>query len=384
MTMDEPLEQGPIRPPSEANSLLLRLTRNCPWNRCAFCRSYKTARFSLRAIPEILKDIDNLRRSADKLADFSLREGENGRISEEIVQKIWDNDPVFDADDRTVARWLYWGGESVFLQDADSLVMKTDDVVSVLMYLRRAFPSVRRITTYCRSHTAARKSVAELQGLNAAGLTRIHVGLESGSDAVLKMINKGVTAAVHIEAGRRIRAAGISLSEYIIPGLGGVDYSREHARETARVINAIDPDFIRLRTLHVVQGTPLSEMMQNGVFTPPGDEDILREIREFIHSLAGIGSTVVSDHILNLLEEVQGKMPADKDTMLNVIDRYFALSAEQRLVFRLGRRKGVYRYLDELSDDHTYRALKTIVNHYEQQRKGLLDKKISSLMNGYL
>jgi len=384
MNMDEPFEQGPIRPPSEANSLLLRLTRNCPWNRCAFCRSYKDARFSLRGFEDIRHDIDNMAAIADRLRTLSVREGEKGRISEEIIRMVWDHHPFYGEYERTLAMWLYYGGESVFLQDADSLVMKTDDVITILQYLCRTFPSIRRITTYCRSHTAARKSVAELQGLKEAGLTRIHVGLESGSDRVLKMINKGATAAVHIAAGTRIKAAGISLSEYVIPGLGGMDYSRENASETARVINEIDPDFVRLRTLHVVQGTPLAEMMQKGVFTPPGDENILREIREFIYCLTGIGSTVVSDHILNLLEEVQGKMPDDKERILNAIDRYFALSEEKRRIFRLGRRRGLYRNLDDLSAGQTYQELQETVDYYEKQGKGFADKKISSIMNDYI
>jgi len=382
--MNEPFEQGPIRPPSEADSLLLRLTRNCPWNRCAFCGSYKNASFSLRNIEEIQRDIGNIAAIADKLRELSLGEGENGWISEQVLGLIWERYPFYDEYDRTVALWLSRGGESIFLQDADSLVMKTDDIATILQALQHAFPSIKRITTYCRSHTAAQKSVAELQALHAAGLTRIHVGMESGSDKVLQMINKGATAALHIAAGTRIRAAGISLSEYVIPGLGGVDFSREHACETARVINAINPDFVRLRTIHTVQGTPLHERMQRGEFTPPGDEHILREIREFICNLSGISSTVVSDHMLNLLEELQGTMPADQGAMLKIIDRYFALSEKQQLVFRMGRRRGLYRNLDDLSDNQTFKTLLSLVERYEKQEKGLADKKISSLLNGFI
>ncbi len=382
--MKEPFEQGPIRPPSEAESLLLRLTRNCPWNRCAFCSTYKTEHFSLRSVEEIKQDIDNVAAIADKLRDLSLREGEGGVISEHIVRLVFARYPFYDYYDRTVALWLYHGAKSVFLQDADSLVMKTDDVASILRYIRRAFPFVERITTYCRSHTAARKTPEELKVLKDAGLTRVHIGLESGSDTVLKMIRKGVTSEEHITAGTRIVAAGLSLSEYIIPGLGGETLSGEHARETARVINAINPDFVRLRTLHVVAGTPLMEMMQKGDFRPPGDEDIVEEIRDFIEHLDGINSTIVSDHILNLLEEIEGVMPRDKAKMLGVIDRYFSLPARDRLIFRLGRRKGLYRSVDDLDDSGLYSELNDIVEHYQRLGGDMLEKQLSAFMNGFI
>ncbi len=387
----EPYEQGPIRPPSEADSLLLRLTRNCPWNRCAFCSSYKNERFSLRSLSEIIGDIDAMRRIADKLVALSLREGQQGVISEGLLRLVWSRDSHFDAYDRSMALWLFRGGKSVFLQDADSLVMKTDAVVAVLRHLYTSFPSIERVTTYCRSHTAARKPVAALQAMREAGLTRIHIGLESGSDHVLAMISKGATAEMHVEAGLRVKQAGMELSEYVIPGLGGEDYSTEHARETAQVLNVIDPDFIRLRTLHVVQGTPLAEMARRGEFTPPDDDRIVCEIREWMDALSDIHSSVASDHILNLLEEVQGRLPQDKPRMLSVIDRYLALSPEERLVFRLGRRQGIYRRLDELSDTGRYQELKAKLNVYkhvvdcsEEQKKGLADKMISRLLNGYV
>jgi hypothetical protein len=382
--MKEPFEQGPIRPPSEAESLLLRLTRNCPWNRCAFCNSYKDGRFSFRSLDEIRQDISNMGAIADKLRKLSFQEGEQGVISEKIVRLIFAGYPSYDYYDRVLALWLYRGGKNVFLQDADSLVMKTDDLLAVLGYIRRVFPSVERITTYCRSHTAARKTVEELKALKNAGLQRVHVGLESGSDAVLKMIHKGVSAEEHILAGTKIMAAGLSLSEYIIPGLGGTILSREHARATARVINAINPDFVRLRTLHVVEDTTLMEMLQNGDFTPQGDEETVKEIREFIDCLDGITSTIVSDHILNLLEEIEGTMPGDKAGMLATIDRYFSLSERKRLIFRLGRRRGIYRSLDDLEDAGLYGELNDLVELYERLGEQTLEKQLSTFMNGFI
>ena len=377
-------EQGPIRPPSEAGSLLVRVSRNCPWNKCAFCRTYKNTKFELRSIEEIQKDIDSMSEIAKILKELSVKEGNQGLISERIVNIVFDRYPLYNECHRAVALWLHYGGESVFLQDADSLVMKTDDIASILRHIRGAFPSVNRITTYCRSKTAARKTVAELRLLRDAGLTRIHVGMESGLDPLLKLIRKGVTAADHIEGGQKIKAAGISLCEYVIPGLGGTFYSGEHARETARVINAIDPDFVRLRTLHVVNDTPLMELMQKGEFSPLGDEDVLREIQELISGLEGIETTIVSDHILNLLEEIEGRLPRDKKKMLDLLERYFSLSEEQRLVFRLGRRSGIYRRLADLSDKGAYEDLKNIVDHYETMGNGSLEKHLSTVMNRYI
>ena len=382
--MNPSFEQGPIRPPSEARSLLIRVSRNCPWNRCAFCRTYKNTKFEFRSVEEIKEDIDSMSEIAEMLKERSIGEGEQGLITGKMVNIIFDHDSLYNESHKAVALWLYYGGESVFLQDADSLVMKTDEIESILRYIRDAFPSITRITTYCRSKTAARKSVEELQSLRDAGLNRIHIGMESGLDPLLKLIRKGVTAAEHIEGGQKIKAAGISLCEYVIPGLGGRSYSGDHARETARVINSINPDFVRLRSLHVVTGTPLMEMMQRGEFSPLGDEDVLREIRELISGLGGIETTIVSDHILNLLEEVEGRLPRDKQRMLDVLERYFSLSEEQRLVFRLGRRSGLYGRLAELSDRNVYQDLKSIVDHYETMGKGSLEKHLSAMMNHYI
>jgi hypothetical protein len=377
-------EQGPIRPPSEAGSLLIRVSRNCPWNRCAFCRTYKGDNFELRSVGEITQEIDNIAAIAGHLRELSLREGEGGLISERILRMVFDPYSHLDEYRRTVAVWLHYGGETVFLQDADSLVMKTADIAALLGHIHAVLPSVKRITTYCRSKTAARKSVGELRQLREAGLSRIHVGIESGLDPLLAKIQKGATAADHIEGGQKIKAAGISLCGYVMPGLGGRWYSLDHARETARVVNAIDPDFIRLRTLQVVHGTPLMEMMKAGEFAPLGDEEILREIREFILALTGIGTTLVSDHILNLLEEVEGKLPGDRQKMLDVLDRYFSLTAEQRLVFRLGRRQGIYRRLDDLAERGTFGELKSIVDHYQALGNGALENHLAAIMGRYI
>ncbi|NPV03539.1 MAG: radical SAM protein [Syntrophaceae bacterium] len=377
-------EQGPIRPPSEARSLLIRPTRNCPWNKCAFCHTYKGCRFELRPVEEIKQDIDAVRALADAIGELSWKLGQGGRVNDTVVSYIFGNEGAFSDTYRHVAAWLYFGGKTVFLQDADSLIMKTDDLVEVLRYLRERFPGIERITSYCRSRTASHKSVDELRRIREAGLVRIHVGLESGCDEVLRFIRKGATAEEHIKGGKRIVEAGISLCEYVMPGLGGSRWSREHAVETARVLNEINPDHIRLRTLSVRRGTPLHDAMAAGEFTPIGDDEILKEIRLFIECLNGIQSRIVSDHILNLLEELEGKLPEDKEKLLGTIDRYFELSETDRLVFRLGRRRGIYRALGDLSDLGTYRQLKQAVERYQREEPGRLERDLDRIRQSFI
>jgi len=384
MNLNACFEQGPIRPPSEAKSLLIRPTRNCPWNKCAFCHTYRDTRFELRSVEEIKKDIDAVRDLADRIGEISWKLGQGGKVNDPVVSQIFGNETLFSETLRHVAAWLYFGGQTVFLQDADTLVMKTDNLLEVLGYLKEKFPGIRRVTSYCRSRTARHKSVEDLKRIREAGLVRIHVGLESGCDEVLKFIRKGVTAADHIEGGQRLVAAGISLCEYVMPGLGGQRWSREHAIETARVLNAINPDHIRMRTLSVRRGTALYEMMQQGEFQPIGDEEILKEISLFIGHLDGIESRIVSDHILNLLEELEGKLPEDKEKLLGIIDRYFAMTEEDRLVFRLGRRRGLYRSLDDLSDSNTYRQLKQAVERYQREEPGKLDRDLDRIRQNFI
>jgi radical SAM superfamily enzyme len=207
--------------------------------------------------------------------------------------------------------------------------------------------------------------------------------MESGCDDVLSMINKGVTAADHIKAGLNIRQSGIELSEYVIPGLGGTKYTRQHALDTAKVLNAINPDFIRLRTLHVVPGTELDERMGKGEFQTLKDDDVLREIKLFVENLDVQNTFFASDHILNLLEELEGRFPEDKKKILSTIEQYFQLSPDERLIFRVGRRSGAYRKLADLSDTEMYSKLKSTVDHYAA--RGLdIEEEIIKTMNNYI
>ncbi|MBU2498596.1 MAG: radical SAM protein, partial [Proteobacteria bacterium] len=218
MGEDYTFEQGPIRPPNEARSLLLRFTRNCPWNQCLFCPVYKNKKFSLRDVNEIKEDIQTARDIADDIKALSWRLGHSGKVADEVVTEIFTS-PHYSQSYRSIAGWLYYQTGACFLQDADNLVMRTDDLVEVLQFLREKFPEIKRVTTYSRSRTIVRKSLESLKRIKEAGLDRIHVGLESGYDPILKFMKKGVTAVQHVEAGQRVVAAGIELSEYVMPGL---------------------------------------------------------------------------------------------------------------------------------------------------------------------
>lgn len=340
-------EQGPIRPPSEAESLLLRVTRNCPWNQCLFCPVYKGRKFSLRSVAEIKQDIQTAKDVADDIKALSWQLGRSGRVDDPVVSHVFSSSSYSDSY-RTMAAWLYHGKGSCFLQDADNLVMSTDDLVEVLRFLREKFPEITRVTTYSRSRTIVRKSVEALTRIREAGLNRVHVGLESGYDPVLQMVKKGVSAAQHVEAGRKILEAGMELSEYVMPGLGGREFWREHAVATAQVLNQINPHFIRIRSLRVPERVLLHEKVRSGAFHVPTDDESAEELKVFIETLEGITSTVTSDHIMNLLEEVTGKLPEDKERMLEVIRRYLELPETERLIYRIGRRGGAFRSTEDL------------------------------------
>ena len=378
------IEQGPIRPPSEAYSLLLRVTRNCPWNRCEFCRTYKEEKFGLRPVEEIKKDIDTVREIVSEIKTFSWMQGFGGEITASLANFILQNPQRLPEGFRSVALWLFNGGQNVFLQDGDNLTLKTADLVEVLSYLKGNFPSIQRITTYARAKTVSRRTVEDLQALRDAGLSRIHIGLESGYDPLLQLMKKGVTAQEHVDAGKKVKASGISLSEYVILGLGGKAMWREHAIETARVLNRINPDFIRVRTLKVLKEMPLHEKIKKGTFIPLTDDEVVEEERLLVEQLDGITSTFVSDHVLNLLEEVGGTFPEEKSKMLSVIDRYLALSPEKKINFRLGRRGGLYRSLDDLLSEERHKQVQTALERIETERPGAVEQVISDLMESFI
>ncbi|MFC1913366.1 radical SAM protein [Chloroflexota bacterium] len=373
-------ELGPIRPPSEAYSLLIRVTRNCPWNRCTFCHTYKGAKFQLRPVAEIKQDIDTVRAIKDKIADLALEPRFGGNVRE-AAAVVLGGSP--DADVHNVALWLYAGGATAFLQDADTLIMKAGELAEVIKYLKKSLSGIERITSYARSKTAAKKTVEELIELRKAGLSRLHIGLESGYDPLLQYMDKGTTAADHIKGGKRVVASGISLSEYVILGLGGKKRWREHATETARVLNEINPDYIRVRTLAINDRMPLFNEIEKGDFARSSDEEIVAEEKLLIEHLE-CHSNFVSDHITNLLQEIEGKLPGDKEKMLAVINRFQALSPEERANFRIGRRVGAYTALDDLSDSGRREAVEQIMQRLKRDGDEVDEKTIQSITEGFI
>jgi len=266
----------PFRPPSEANSLLLRVTRGCPWNRCAFCSMYKGMKFEIRELTEILEDID----MAKKLYGDRVR--------------------------------------TVFIGDSNSLVVKTETLVKILNALFSSFPHLERVTSYARSKTIAKKPLEDLIKIRDAGLNRLHVGLETGDRELLKEIEKGATPEEMMEAGKKAKRAGFEYSLYVLLGIGGEEKWEQHAGGTAEVLNQVDPHFIRVRTFIPQPNSPLYEAMEEGRFQPASPETILKETKLLLEKLQ-VTSQFLSDHISNLLP-LHGKLPEDKEKMIQMID----------------------------------------------------------------
>lgn len=350
-------EQGPIRPPSEADSLLIRITRNCPWNRCTFCPVYKSDKFSLRPVDHVLRDIDTVKSHVDAITE-EKRSG---------VRYFGDftRDGVEDEVAMHAAYHFVAGGmKSIFLQDGNSLIIKPAELIRILRHLTQAFPMVERITSYARSHTIARISDENLALMTEAGLNRIHIGMESGSDRVLKKVKKGVDKATQVLAGQKVKKAGIELSEYFMPGLGGAALSREHALESADALNRINPDFIRLRSLALPGSAPLTEEYRHGAFDKMGEIDTVRELLLFLESLQGITSAVRSDHVLNLFSEVNGSLPADLERMTSPLKEFLSLEPRDQMIFCIGRRTHRLSRLEDLKNPQLRDPITTLCDKY--------------------
>jgi len=331
-------EVGPIRPPSEggSHSLLLRATRNCPWSRCKFCYGliYNREKFQLRAVEDIKKDIDTVREIAEAVKGASSKLGYGGVVNADVGTALIRTDPGLNTNQSfiLVYNWLYFGARTVFLQDANTLIMPSAELLEVLNYLKETFPGIERITSYARAKTLARKTPEELKELRKAGLSRLHVGLETGDDELLKYVDKGVTSAEQIEAGKKAKEAGFELSEYVMPDLGGRAKSKQHALNTARVLNEIDPDFIRLRPFVPGPGMPLYEDYSKGVFELSSPHERLQEIKILVENL-NVTGRLCFDHFLNswyrdrskrytlFKQDYEGyKFPEEKKRVLELIE----------------------------------------------------------------
>ncbi len=344
----KPFNTGPIRPPSEAGSLLLQITAGCTWNRCKFCNLYRGTKFKAFSVIDVKATIDSMAGYRD-LALESLNEDGSfdfEKINITLASLQGEHKQCF----YMVATWLINGGKTVFLQDGNAMILSEGRLTEVLDYLKQTFPHIERITSYGRAENLAKMSVEDLKTLRMSGLTRIHSGYESGDDEVLALINKGVTAEEEILAGKKVKEAGIEFSVYFMPGIGGKAFSKQNAEGMARVIKECEPDFLRIRTTAVKYGTQLYEDFQNGQFKIASDDDKVKEIRTVI-SEGGEGNTVVkSDHMVNLLMEVEGSLSKDKKKMLKTIDKYLALDDETRKIYQMARRSNMALSLDDIQD----------------------------------
>jgi radical SAM superfamily enzyme YgiQ (UPF0313 family) len=275
-------EMPPYRPPSEAGSVLIRASRGCPWNKCEFCTMYKTIDFRPRSVEEVKDDID------------------------------------------TAAK-LFKGARTIFIGDSDSLAMKHID--EIVRYLRESFPGVTRITSYARAKTLMRLGFERLKEIRKAGLTRVHVGLESGDNETLELMQKGAKPEEMVLGGKAAREAGLELCFYVLIGAGGRDRLREHAMRSAKVCNEVNPDFIRLRTLVVQRNSLLDKKRKSGQYAPTTPKEKLEEVKTFVQNLDVKDCELTSDHFTNYIwlnnvvvyNGICGMLPKDKDSMLETL-----------------------------------------------------------------
>lgn len=286
-----PYELPPMRPPSEARSLLIRVMRGCPWNYCTFCSAYKDVprKALMRSVEDVKSDIDELRTHCDDMRRHGY-----------VVAP-----------------------STAFLADSNAIVIKTADLIQIVAHLLEAFPSLERVTSYGRAKTVLAKDLDELRELRKAGLDRLHLGLESGDDGVLERVKKGANSEQMITAGLRVKEAGFELSEYVMPGLGGREGSQQHVEGTARVLNAVDPHYTRVRSLILAPGTPLHQEYEAGRFQAMSLLDVTREIRALVERLE-ITGRLCFDHFSNppfLRMDWEGyKFPEEKEEVLSTID----------------------------------------------------------------
>ena len=263
------------RPPSEAYSLIVQVTYGCSHNRCAFCDMYDDKHFAMRPMEEIREDFE-------------------------------------------MARRVYRHVDRVFLADGDALMRKTDDLVQILGLVYGLFPECERVTCYASPTSLQIKSEEDLRLLREKGLKMVYMGLESGCDAVLERMNKGHTTAEIIAAGQKARRSGLQLSVTAISGLGSRELWREHAVETARAFNAMNPEYIGILTLVVEEGTPLQDWVREGKFRLLTPAQVLQETKLMVENFDSPGSVFRMNHASNYLS-LKGTLNEDKEALLSQI-----------------------------------------------------------------
>ena len=274
-----------FRPPSEARSLIVQVTYGCSHNTCCFCAMYKEKRFTIRPLQEVLEDF-------------------------------------------AMARQYYGHVRRVFLADGDALMRKQEDLEIILDYIRETFPECERVTSYASPGSIHAKTPEQLVTLREKGLEMVYMGLESGSDAVLELMQKGHTAAAIIAAGQKVRAAGIKLSVTAISGLGGQAMWQTHAVETGKAFSAMKPEYIGILTLMQEPGTPLVEWIRRGEFKVLTPTQILQETALMLRNIDSEGSVFRMNHASNYLN-LRGTLNQDTEAMLARIEA--GLSAPDRL-----------------------------------------------------
>ena len=275
-----------FRPPSEANSFILRVTIGCAHNRCTFCSMYRDVQFRARPITEI----------------------------EPIVRNFARHFPE---------------QRRVFLADGDALVLSTDKLLNILALLKANFPKLSRVTCYGGPLDILRKTPEELILLKQAGLQMIYLGIESGDDEVLARVHKGADSGQMIAAGQKVLAAGLKLSAMLVLGLGGKELSSRHAQSSARVAGAINPTMLSALTLMLHRGTPLRTQADKGLFQPLSPYDFVVELKELItqHNMAS-HCIFRSNHVSNMLP-LAGTLPGDKAALLEQADEALLMLKNQ-------------------------------------------------------
>jgi len=266
-----------IRPPSEAQSYILQITYGCSHNTCTFCPTYLDKKFGVRPEEEVFEDIDMASRSLS-------------------------------------------GVRRVFLCDGNALVLPQRRLIPILDRLNASFPGLDRIGIYANARDILKKSTEELRELRGKKLGMIYMGLESGSDEVLRRVKKGATAREITDSVKKAQSEGIRVSVIGLIGLGGKELSHEHAVETGRVVNEMDPLYFSLLTLMIVPGTQLHAQWESGEFELPEPLELLQEVRTVIESLEGLSGCIFrTNHASNYLP-LAGRLPRDKQRLLDTID----------------------------------------------------------------